>query len=185
MSRSFPIPIASLALFCAITLVESPRASAADKPTAAQLKHFEQHIRPLLLARCLKCHGAKEQKSGLRLDSLAGMLKGGESGPAIVPGKPDESMLIEAVRYESYEMPPDGQLKDHEVAALVKWIELGAPWPDAEAALDDGRKITAEDRAVWSFQPVAKVEPPDVDDGGWSQNEIDRFIFHKLQEAGL
>jgi hypothetical protein len=91
-------------------------------------------VRPVLAENCFKCHGEAKQKGGLRLDSRGAVLAGGDSGPAIEPGKPGESLLIEAIRHESIEMPPTGKLPEGEIAALVQWVEIGAPWPGASSA---------------------------------------------------
>src|SRR5207248_2011607 len=98
--------------------------SAAQDPSARSedAKFFETRIRPLLLESCGKCHGAEKQRGGLRLDSRAALLKGGDTGPAIIPGKPDESLLMKAVRYEGPEMPPKKRLKPDDVASLARWI---------------------------------------------------------------
>jgi hypothetical protein len=110
-----------------------------------------------LATNCYKCHGEEKQKGDLRLDSLTAILAGGESGPAVVVGKPEESLLVEAIRHESFEMPPEGKLKDNEILALTSWIKSGAPWPGdhGRGAVPTKReKITDEDRAFWSFQPI-------------------------------
>lgn len=162
--------------------------NAADSETVEQLKFFETNVRPLLAQHCLECHGAESQKGMLRLDSRAFIMKGGESEePAVVPGKPDESLLISAVRYESYEMPPKGRLSDDDIAILVKWIELGSPWPGGDDSIivrRDSDRLTAEDRKWWAVQPVVDPKVPDTADG-WARNEIDRFIGRKLEGAGL
>ena len=162
-------------------------APAIEPPSREGVKFFESHIRPLLARRCFKCHGEDKQKGALRVDGLNTLLAGGESGPAIVAGKPDESLLIEAIRYESYEMPPDGQLPDEEIALLTKWVEIGAPWPEADrdVALPTTGQITEEDRSHWAFQPLHSVEPPDVHDCQWSASPIDRFLWRALIEAEL
>src|SRR5438309_1195500 len=98
-------------------------------PPDATLSHFETKIRPLLLDKCQSCHGPSKAKSGLRLDTPEGFTKGGKSGPVVVPGKPDSSLLIEAVRRQGVlKMPPDGRLSDEEVLDLVSWIKAGAVW---------------------------------------------------------
>jgi cytochrome c553 len=105
-------------------------------PASAQSPddHFEKKIRPLLLAKCAGCHGPEKNKGGLRLDA-AGIAQGGESGPVVVPGKPDESLLVRSVRYDGdLKMPPGGKLKEDEIAALTTWVEAGAIWPNAPAA---------------------------------------------------
>ncbi len=167
-----------------------PTISPADEPTVSSehLRFFESKIRPLLAENCHKCHGAKKQNGELRLDSRSAILAGGESGPAIVPGKPQESLLVEAINYESLEMPPTGRLKDEEIALLTQWVRIGAPWPADDPSvplLSSREKITDEDRAFWSFQPLRHVVPPDVDDDGWCRNELDRFIFRRLHENDL
>ena len=102
-----------------------------DSISDQQVRFFELKIRPLLAEHCWDCHGQDAQKGDLRLDSRGAMLAGGESGEAIAPGHPDESLLIEAVRYASYEMPPAGQLDAGQIEVFERWIEMGAPWPGA------------------------------------------------------
>ena len=114
----------------------------------------------MLAEHCFKCHGNAAQRGQLRVDSLSALLSGGESGPAIAPGKPDESLLVEAIRYESLEMPPDSKLPSDQIAAITKWIETGAPWPGHDGSVRTPAaakpKITDEDRAYWAFQPHAR-----------------------------
>ena len=162
-------------------------ARADEVPQDRAFRFFESQVRPLIAAKCQKCHGPRQQKGGLRLDSRAALLKGGKTGPVIVPGKVEESLLIEAVNYESLEMPPDGPLSSREIAILADWVKQGAPWPEPAAprsAEVEGR-ITSEDRAYWAFQPP--VNPPvlGVAESGWSRNPIDRFIMAKLDAEGL
>lgn len=153
-------------------------------------KFFEREVRPLLAERCFKCHGDQKQSGGLRLDIRANALAGGESGAAVVPGSLDESLLIAAVRYESYEMPPDGKLSDKQIAVLEKWVELGAPWPGDDrpaASVHVPGQITEEDRKWWAIQPIVRPAVPDVtsDQAAWVQNPVDRFVVDKLTAAGL
>lgn len=163
------------------------------EPTTAELKFFEQSVRPVLVANCFGCHGAEKSKGGLRLDQIGEALAGGESGePAIVPGKPHESVLIDAINRESYEMPPAGKLKDQEIAALTKWVEMGAPWPGghgggATKPVRSAEKITDADRQWWAYQPVVDpaVPPLSTQLADWSENDIDAFIVRKLKENGL
>ncbi len=172
-------------------LADSTRAadggSPPAEPTAEQVKFFETSVRPVLATRCIKCHGSKSQESELRLDSRPAVLKGGESGPAVVPGNLEESLLVEAVRYESFEMPPDEQLPDEQIAAIARWVKMGAPWP-SDVTLAAQRRtpvITDEDRAHWSFRPVADPPPPEVADAIWCRSEIDRFVLGRLEQEGL
>ncbi len=166
-------------------------ASPAFSKDAEAIKYFETHVRPLLAAECYECHGPDKAKSGLRLDHLDLMLKGGETGPAIVPGKPQESLLIEAVRRDDpdFAMPPKKELTEAQVAILDQWIEHGAIWPDEQLTKSkvDQNGFTDEDRKWWAVQPVRDVKVPQSkdDQNKWVKNEIDHFILRKLNEAGL
>ena len=168
---------------------------APTKPSAEQIEFFESRIRPIFANECYDCHssGSKKLKGELRLDTRAGMLKGGESGAAIVPGKPDESRLIKAVRYkdEDTAMPPKKRLSEAQVADLEAWVREGAPWPEqdraggpAEAGKKgyDWEKFRAEH---WAFRKVVKAEPPKVKNEAWVRNPIDQFILARLQAAKL
>src|SRR3954469_11254311 len=128
-----PLPWA-MGLLGLLSLVVPPLGGA-EKPDAAALKFFETKIRPLLTENCYECHGAKKQKSDLRLDNLPFILQGGKGGPAVVPGDVESSRLILAVSYtdSDLQMPPDAKLEDTQIADLKKWVELGAPWPEKEA----------------------------------------------------
>ncbi len=168
------------------------QSAAADKqPTAEEIHFFETRIRPLLAENCFKCHGAKKPKNGLRLDSRAGMLTGGDQGPAIVPGHPEKSLLIKAINYQELEMPPKKKLSAAQIADLTRWIQLGAPWPGADPnqpapkARSKEYQVTAEDRAHWSFQPVKRPPVPAVKNRAWVANPIDAFILAKLEAKGL
>ena len=169
----------------------------------AEEEFFEAKVRPVLAAHCQECHGPEKHKGGLRLDGRGAMLKGGETGAVVVPGKPNESPLIEAIRYEGdVQMPPKGKLKNEEIAALTNWVKRGAPWPEARPGLSTRTApkptatksiseathpvaLSAKDRAFWSFQPVQNPAPPPVKDKGWARSSIDRFILAKLEENGL
>jgi mono/diheme cytochrome c family protein len=151
--------------------------------------NFERDIRPLLHSRCIACHGPEKQQSGLRLDNKAAALKGGVSGPVIVPGKSAESELIRRVTSadQSEMMPPGGErLSAREVALLRAWIDGGAIWPEVEK--DSDTRVKRADKATWwSLQPLAKFEPP-MPRGippEWAESPIDRFVFAKLSERGL
>src|SRR5262245_3925750 len=155
---------------------QSPGGAAAD-PKA--LEFFESKVRPLLAERCLECHGPQKQKGNLRLDSLAAILKGGDSGPALGAGKPEESRLVQAIGYTSdIKMPPKSKLPDREIADRTQWVKLGAPWPNARpdgapAAKAAGAPITAEQRAFWAFQPVTEPAVPTVKRQNWPRSTID------------
>jgi hypothetical protein len=150
---------------------------------------FENEVRPLLVARCFECHSENESEGDLRLDSLAAMLVGGQSGPAIVPGKPDESELISAIRYESLEMPPDEKLDEAEIAVLTRWVSLGSPWPGADpnAPIRQNPAFDDEDRRWWAIAPVIDPQVPRIAQSqtSWPRNEIDHFILDRLASEGL
>jgi mono/diheme cytochrome c family protein len=145
---------------------------------------FESRIRPLLVAQCYDCH-ADAAKGGLRVDSREALLKGGKRGPAIVPGKPDESLLLKAVRHDGLQMPKGGaKLKDAEIADLARWIQDGALWPvSAPAKAKSEYFIRPEHKRFWSFQPVANPAMPARKDG--VNNPIDAFLLKQLEANGL
>lgn len=159
-------------------------------PTAVEF--FEKSVRPLLVNNCYKCHSIQKQKGGLRLDSRAAVLKGGDSGPAAVPGEPAKSLLMEVLSYDpfSYQMPPDGKLKPEQIAVMTKWVKLGLPWPKSEqvqGVVAKAQEFDLQRRAAehWCWQPLAEVEPPEVKDARWCRNKVDRFILARLEAAGL
>lgn len=189
-----------LAVLAAATVVDSfdsESTYAADSPVASftpgQIEFFETKVRSLLAKRCFSCHSAKAEKlkAGLYIDSREALLKGGESGPAVVTGKPDESLLIDAVRYQSYEMPPDGKLRDEEIASLVKWVEMGAPWPTEQSTGRPALGTKSYDwdelkASHWAWQPISRPDVPVSKDAtAWSQNSIDHFVYQKLINGGL
>ena len=140
---------ATVALFCL-----GGGAFAAEEPSPEALEFFEKRVRPILVEHCHKCHGEKQQKGGLRLDSAAAVLKGGGTGPAIVPGDPKQSLLVNAISYDpdGYQMPPDGKLASHEIAALEEWIRRGAVFPGPSDSAKTQETINlAEGRKFWSF----------------------------------
>jgi hypothetical protein len=160
----------------------------ADLSTAEEF--FEKEVRPLLVEHCQKCHGDNKPKGGLRLTSRAAVLQGGDSGPAAVAGKPDSSLLIQAVRYnDTPQMPPRRKLSDRQIAILTRWVQLGLPWPQrtgkATTERNETFQITDEQRRFWSFQPLKAVTPPAVRDTAWVKSAIDRSILAALEAKGL
>ena len=166
----------------------------AQEPTAEQLTFFEQKIRPVLAENCYKCHSArsKKLKAELYLDSRKGLLKGGETGPVVVPGKPEASLLIRAVVYldNELEMPPNKKLPDKVIADLQEWIRIGAPWPEEKPTQNavqageqrDWNKLRLES---WAFRPVNKPTPPGTKHQELVNNPIDQFVLGKIEERGL
>ena len=159
--------------------------------SSGQLEFFEKEVRPLLTEHCYECHsvGSERVEASLLLDSRAAHLKGGDSGAAIVPGNSDQSLLIEAVRYESYEMPPKGKLPDKEVETLVRWVEMGAPWPaePPPTAASKGDEFDLEKRKseFWVWQPIRKTAPPSVVNSAWPRSDIDRYVLSRLEDSNL
>lgn len=169
-------------LFCHVGI---GTAMAAD-PTPEEF--FEKSVRPVLVTKCLECHGDELPEASLKLTSRAHVLKGGQSGPAAVERKPDASLLVRAIlRNGKLKMPPDEKLSHAEVAALSKWIEMGLPWPETTgiAASKKELVITDSDRQHWSIRPVQDPIPPTVKDTDWVRTSIDRFILARLEQAGL
>ncbi len=146
-------------------------------------RHFEQEIRPLLIAHCLECHGSEKQKGGLRLDSREALLSGGESGNAFNQEDPSSSLLLKAIRYEDLEMPPKAPLEARQIEQLEKWILAGAPWSrEVQLIREERDKISDKDREWWAFQPVGSPKLPPSQSNGSSQNPIDQFVLAKLKE---
>ncbi len=191
MNRFAASLIASLAAGVAASVM------AAAEPAASGVEFFEKRIRPLLSEHCYECHSAtaKKAKGGLRLDSRAGWEKGGESGPAIVPGKPDDSLLIKGVRHwdKDFKMPPDTRLAPALVADLVEWVKLGAPDPRTNApavvatapakptygiSIEEGRKH-------WAYQPVKAQPLPKLKDKTWPRNDLDHFTLARMEKSSV
>jgi mono/diheme cytochrome c family protein len=178
-------------LIAALAALGIASASSAGEPDAKGLEFFEKKVRPLLVERCYSCHSsqAKKLRGGLLLDSRAGWTKGGDSGPVIVPGDPDQSAIVRAVTYADPElqMPPKGKLPDEEIAAIRDWVSMGAPDPRTEAAPARARKVIdiASGRRHWAFLPLREQMPPAVRDASWCRTPIDSFISAKLDEKGL
>jgi len=149
---------------------------------------FESQVRPILVRRCEKCHGAKKQEGGLRLDQKSGWARGGEHGPAIVPGKPQESLLIKAVGYrdDNLQMPPDGKLPDREIAGLSEWVTRGAPDPRDGGPVRLGGMTLADAERFWSFRPVQRPSVPALPTReAYPSNPIDALLLARLVAAGL
>ena len=163
----------------------SPSASA-HTLTGKDRAFFENKIRPVLVNHCYQCHSAdaKELGANLRLDSRDGVIAGGQSGPAITPGQPDESLLLQALRHDGVQMPPDQPLPESIIRDFETWIRRGAPDPRTN---DQPAKAEAEidPDALWSFLPRRLVKVPDVADQNWSRDRIDRFVLARIEAAGL
>ena len=152
---------------------------------------FESKVLPVLRDRCFDCHGGGDKvRAEFVLTNRDDLLKGGESGPAIDLDSPLDSLLLEAINYESYEMPPEGKLADDEIDAITKWIQMGAPWkgegfkPESAGHAEMAPAVNEETRRWWAYQPVQRPAPPAAGQG-WANNEIDAFIFARLEQMGL
>lgn len=160
----------------------------ADDPSPADLDHFEKKIRPLLVQHCHECHGpAGTAEGNLRLDGQSNWLKGGDTGPAIVPGKPDDSSLIKAIRYGGdIEMPPTGKLPPEVIKTFEEWVARGARAPKGEGAVVSKRVIDIDKgRDFWSYKPVTSPSPLEVKNQTWAKVPLDDFILAKLEQADL
>jgi hypothetical protein len=149
---------------------------------------FEARVRPLLVKRCLECHGAKKQEGGLRLDSRDGWMRGGDRGTTIIAGQPEKSRLMQAVKYDDpdLQMPPTKKLTANEIAVLETWVKRGASDPRREAATQTTARMSVEDaRNFWSFQPLKTPAVPRDASDRWSRNPIDSFVLAQLKERGL
>jgi cytochrome c553 len=175
------------AVLLVLSLLASGRAAAGPAD-----EFFERRVRPVLVKRCYSCHSAtaKKLRGGLRVDSRAALLAGGDSGPAVVPGAPEKSKLIEAVLYTNVDMqmPPRGKLAAAEIADLAAWVKAGAAWPGAAAAAagaSTGFDLQKRKREHWAWKPVAPAPPPAVHDARWARTPIDRFLLARLEGSGL
>ena len=187
----------SVAMLAAALLPLLLAVARAGESDAASTEFFEKKIRPALIEHCYKCHsgGAQKIKGKLRLDTRAFLLKGGETGAAVVPGNLDKSLLIEAVLYtnQDLQMPPDKKLPDAIVNDLKAWVKAGVPWPQESDAPKDETAAPPEKkldydklrREHWAFQPLRRAEPPPVKNAAWPAGSIDRFILATLEQKDL
>lgn len=151
---------------------------------------FNAEIHPLLEQRCFKCHShtSTKIKGGLVLDTVSGLLVGGDSGPGIVPGKPDESILLTAVTHTDpdLKMPPKGEaLTTREIDMVRRWIKDGLDWPTMTTSDADEDLFSKEDRTWWAIQPIGRPAPPEIANDEWSQNAVDKFVLKRMLDAGL
>lgn len=185
MKRRFSL----LALLGGVAMLAPAVQAAASKPSAAQLQFFESKIRPVLVNNCYRCHSsqAPKLKGGLSVEFRESLLKGGDNGPAIVPGDPANSLLIKAVHYgdPDLQMPPRGKkLSDEAIADLETWIKMGAPDPRSANAMA-GAGWSKDRRQHWAFLPIKKQPIPDAQDSAWIANPIDSFVLAKLEKNGM
>lgn len=187
------IPVRSLFVTLIALVTSANTVNADDSLNADDLAFFETRIRPVLVEHCYECHSADSKilRGGLLVDSRDPFRKGGDSGPAFIPGNPSDSLLIKSLRHETYEMPPKGKLPDNVIADFTEWIQKGAPDPRAQATQGKLKPVDWEAAARhWAFNPVTEPVPPDVQPASeiqndWMSNPIDRFILARLQAEGF
>ncbi len=176
--------------------VEAEADRVAFEPTADQVRFFEGEVRPILEQNCFRCHGGgKKIRGGLRLTSRAGLLRGGDLGPAVdlesdEPPSIETSTFLEAIHYDGLQMPPTGKLTDEQIAILTRWVAMGLPWtPGADEELPEEPEptsmITDEDRAYWAFQPIVRPKVPEMPELGPEANPIDAFLAATRNEFGI
>lgn len=186
-----PIPSIKLVLILVPVLLAPGLILGQEITEKEKLEFFESKVRPILYENCFECHSDKKQEGGLRADRIAHLIKGGDTGPAILPGKPDESELVLAIRYDAdgYQMPPKGKLDQEQIDILTRWVKEGAFWPDSEKTQEDqenDKEFNLEERAKhWSFQPVKSVSLPEVKSKDWPLTPVDHFILSKLEQDQL
>lgn len=189
-AKRFASPAGRWVFFVIALLSPLAAIAATESPDPAGIEFFESKIRPIFIDHCYECHSQQSGKSkgSLFLDTRDALLKGGDSGPAIVPGDPEKSLLIKAVRYtdKDLQMPPkDKKLAPEQIAALEQWVAMGAPDPRTADASTDTDSIEARAKTHWAFQPVANPPVPEVKRKKWVKTPIDAFILAKLEEAKL
>lgn len=190
MGRMSCLVVMLFAAVCSVGAAADPPAK--ERFTQEQLNFYEKNIRPVLASKCYNCHSARAAKlqAGLLLDTRSGILKGGDSGAAVVPGKPDDSLLIRAIRYtdQDTQMPPakaGGKLSDDVIANFEKWVRMGAPGPITVAAKTSAELNKKRAEQYWAFQLPKKTKPPTVNDLAWPRTDVDRFVLAALEEQRL
>lgn len=171
-------------VICLLTLGSVELLQAEDgAPAPEQIEFFEKRIRPLLIEKCLNCHGEKKQEGNLRLDSHAALLKGNETGPAVVIGKPEASRLIKVLAYsnDDLQMPPAGKLTDEQITLLTEWVKQGAVFPGSNKP----ETAAVDPASHWAYQPLTSPMVPDIKATDRAQTAIDRFVLHRLESQGL
>ncbi len=174
--------------FCVVGLASLAKS---EESNERQIDFFERKIRPVLIQHCYECHSADSDvvQGGLRVDHPDAMLQGGDSGVAVMPGEPDKSLLLAAIKYDDMEMPPEGPLPPRVVNDFERWIELGAADPRDSQPLTNAETAQAIDwdeaRSFWSFQPPLAQATPSTNDATWLQGKIDSFILQRLESAAI
>src|SRR5579871_4491216 len=186
-SRLLSAPTSASSFCCGVLIAILARAAVAADAAPDRSTTFEKSFATVIVKNCLNCHNAADPKGGLDLTRKDGLLKGGDSGPAVVPGEPDDSFLVERITEGSMPPPKQGErLTEAEVAAVRGWVKEGVPWP-AERVLCPF-EFTTDRRAGkdwWSFQPVVRPQIPHVQQEQWLRNPIDAFVLRRLEDRGI
>ena len=190
MARFAFLGIAAVPTIAALGLLVRAGDEPAKPSGAVDAAFFDKQVLPILRQHCFKCHGDGKVRGGLRLISRENVLKGGDSGPAVVLEKPETSRLLQAINYkDGLEMPPDGKLPQKKIDVLTRWVKAGAPWTPgaktAETAKSKAGEVTVDARNYWAYRPVRRPDVPKVEDVKWVRNPIDAFLLAKLEPAGL
>ena len=185
----FRIPLSLVLIAASATTVQAGETTRSD-PSAA-VEFFEKKVRPLLVDNCYNCHSASTNaKGGLRVDDRNGLILGGSGGPAVVPGEPDASLLIQAIRHaeDAPKMPPKKRLTDEQIADLARWIRDGAAWPEVAVPVSLGKpdaKFEKLRKEHWAWQPPSEPRAPEVKEPTWPRDDIDRFLLAQLDAKGM
>ena len=183
--------LATIAFFVSATIFPQQTRADENDATPAQIEFFERKVRPLFAEHCYSCHSvnADSIQAGLLMDSRAALLQGGDSGEAIIPGDPDASLLIQAVRYESYEMPPKGKLPAEDIETLQRWVEMHAPWPTETAPTATTARVEFDlqqrQKEHWVWRGIEDPTVPQTLDPTWARHPLDNFVLHRLENAQL
>ena len=182
--------ISSATIACLYFLLAINSSAQSSAVPTNHILFFNNKVKPLLQNKCMKCHGPKKQKGGLRLDSLKAIATGGDSGqPIIIPHQPLKSLLYISVTHTDpdLQMPEKGKMSDEHIQILKQWIKIGAPWPGQKLTTQvhtPKKSITEKDKQWWSYQPVKSPKIPTTN-SNWPNNPIDQFIYAKLNNLNL
>ena len=188
---SYVLLSACLSMVSSLPIPDAIAESATDhQPTAEQARFFRTEVLPILKSNCFQCHAGEKVKGGLHLDSRAGLLKGGRSGAVVDHESPAASLLVEAINYESLEMPPKRKLGKSQIDTLTRWVKIGAPYsgdmPESGVPGHTGPpRVNAETMSWWSFQKVVRPDVPDVRNPGWVRTPVDAFVLSRLEKNGV
>ncbi len=184
--------VGGLAAYSATAAPGGSLSTSSPNPTPEAIEFFEKKVRPVLAEQCFGCHSEQKPQGGLNLRTRAALLQGGALGPALVPGDPEKSLLIRAVRYHDHlKMPPKGKLPETQIRDLEAWVKMGAVWPSERMKDEGGRKNSAgpvhpqKAEVHWSFRPVGMPGVPPVKNRWWVKNPVDAFVLAELEKKGL